>query len=98
MAAYLVATVRITDPARFSAYLQAIAGLSEKFGGESIVKGSVDGLLEGDAPAGERIVVSRFPDADAVRCYIGSPEYQHGKALREGAAEVTMRLVVDPAR
>ena len=48
-----------------------------------------------DDSFGERIVVSRFPDADAAKAYIASPQYQAAKALRMGAATVVMRLLVD---
>lgn len=95
MPAYLVATVRISDPVKFSNYAAAIAGLSEKFGGEYVVRGKVAEVLEGDVDPDERVVVSRFLDADAARAYLASPEYKAGAALRERAAEVEMRLLVD---
>lgn len=93
MAAYLVATVRISDPVRYAAYTSGIAGLAEKHGGESVVKGLVDEILEGEVPVGERVVVTRFPDAKSVRSYIASDQYQAAKAHRIGAAELIMRLV-----
>lgn len=96
MAAYLVATVRITNPEKFALYAKAIAGLSERFGGEYVVRGAIADVLEGDVDPAERVIVSRFPDADAARAYIASPEYKAGAAHREGAAEVEMRLLVDP--
>lgn len=95
MAAYIVATVTIRDAEKFSAYGRRIAGLSERFGGEPVVRGQVAEVLEGDGAAGERVVVSRFPDAEAARRYIGSPEYRAAKHEREGAADVVMRLLVD---
>jgi len=97
MAAYIVATVTITDPVRFAEYGKAIAGLSEKFGGEAVVKGPVVDTLEGADVTGQRVVVSRYPDAEAARAYVRSAEYQAGAKLREGAGTVTMRLLVDPA-
>lgn len=97
MAAYIVATVRISDPVAFAAYGKAIAGLSEKHGGEAVVKGPVAEVLEGDSPVGERVVVTRFPDEASARAYIDSDAYKAGCALRTGAAEVEMRLLVDPA-
>lgn len=97
MAAYIVATVRVTDAEKFGAYVQAIAGLSEKHGGEYLVRGKVTEVLEGNVDPEERVVVSRFPDAAAARAYATSPEYQAGKALRAGAGEVETRLIVDPA-
>jgi len=93
MPAYIVATVRITDPERFADYGRGIAGLSEKYGGESVVRGPVTEILDGDEPLGERVVVTRFPDADAARGYIASPEYRDAAARRVGAAIVTMRLL-----
>ena len=44
--------------------------------------------------AGRRVVVTRFPSAGDARAYIGSEDYQKGKALREGAAAATIRLVI----
>jgi len=95
MAAYIVATVRISDPDKFAHYGKAIAGLSEQFGGVSVVKGPVAEVLEGGSPVGERVVVTRFETAEAARAYIGSPDYRAAAARREGAAEVEMRLLVD---
>jgi uncharacterized protein (DUF1330 family) len=95
MAAYIVATVKITDPEKFKLYGQGIAGLSEKYGGEPLVRGAVKEMLEGEGETGDRVVVSRFPDADAVRAYIHSAEYQAAKLLRLGAATIVMRLVED---
>jgi len=95
MAAYIVATVRIHDPERFAVYGKAIAGLSEKHGGSSVVKGAVAEVLEGNSPVGERVVVTRFADAHAARAYIASAEYATARQMREGAADVEMRLLID---
>ncbi|WCT74349.1 DUF1330 domain-containing protein [Sphingomonas naphthae] len=93
MPAYIVATVTILDQDKFKTYGAAIAGLSEKFGGEPLVRGPVAEVLEGDGIVGERVVVTRFPDADAARGYIGSAEYRAAAANRVGAAVVVMRLI-----
>lgn len=93
MPAYLVATVTITDAEKFSGYSKAIAGLSEKFGGEYIVRGAITEVLEGDIAPDQRVIVSKFPDAQAARDYIHSPQYQAGAALRAGAGTVEMRLI-----
>ena len=95
MAAYLVATVRISDPVKFGDYAKAIAGLSERFGGKYILRGKIAEVLEGDIDPEERVVVTHFPDADAARAYVASPEYRAGAALREGAAVVELRLLID---
>ncbi len=93
MPAYIISIVRVLDPERYAAYAAAIAGLSAQFGAEPVTKGPVVECLEGEAPAGETVVVSRFPDAQAARDYINSERYQAAKRLRDGAVEVVMRLV-----
>lgn len=93
MPAYIVSTVRITDPERFKAYAQAIAGLAEEHGGRYLVRGPVTEVLEGDSPSDERIVVLEFPDADAARSYVSSERYQEGKRHRVGAGDANLRLV-----
>ena len=97
MAAYIVATVTITDPVKFGAYVKAIAGLSERHGGEYIVRGKFSEVLECVVNPYERVVVSRFPTADAARGYARSAEYLAGATLRAGAGTVESRLIVDPA-
>jgi len=98
MAAWLVSTVRITDPAGFAVYAKAIAGLAEKHCGRYLVRGTVAEQLEGEAPSdaigGERIVILEFPDADAARGYVESDAYRAGKDLRRTAAHVSLRLIV----
>jgi uncharacterized protein (DUF1330 family) len=97
MPAYIVATVRIRDPQRFALYVKAIAGVSERFGGQYLVRGAVAEVLEGEAEVGERVVVSRFPNAQAARDYVNAPDYIAGAQLRIDAAEVETRLIIDPA-
>lgn len=93
MPAYIVSTVVINDPDKFAAYGKAIAGLSEKYGGEYVVRGAADAALEGEFVEGERVVVVKFPNADAARNYVNDPVYLEGKAKRAGAADVRMLLI-----
>lgn len=94
MPAYLVSTVRISDPDRFQNYASAIAGLAEEHGGEYLVRGPVTEVIEGNSSPDERVVVLRFPDEQAARGYVESARYQAGKRHRDGAADVNLRLVV----
>lgn len=96
MAAYIVATVTIEDPVKFGEYVKAIAGLSEAHGGEYVVRGKIAEVLEGDINPDERVIIARFPTAEAARGYAKSPEYLAGAKLREGAGKVVTRLLIDP--
>jgi len=93
MACFIVATVQILDPERFAAYGSAIKGLAESFGAEPILKGAVSEVLEGAGVVGERVVVSRFESAEQARAYLQSSTYRNAQLLREGAANVVMRLI-----
>jgi uncharacterized protein (DUF1330 family) len=94
MAAFIIATTVITDAPRFGEYVKAIAGLAERFGGETYVRGPVTEVLEGEVPEGERVIVTRYPDAAAAKAYLHSPEYQAAKILRQGAGTVVVRMIV----
>ena len=94
MSAFIVGTVRISDPVRFADYASGIKGLAAQFGGEPVVAGSVAEVFEGESPVGERVVVTRFPSANQARAYIASAKYLEAKSLRSGAAEVELRLIV----
>lgn len=93
MPAYIVAMVRIHDAEKFTQYSRSIAGLSERFGGESLARGKVSEILEGSGEPGERVVVSRYPDLASARAYLASPEYREACQHRVGAADVVVRLV-----
>lgn len=93
MPAYLVGTVRVLRPEAFAAYAAAVKGLASGFGGEPVVAGPVSEVMEGASPAGERVVVTRFPSAERARAYLSSPAYLAARALRDGAAEVELRLI-----
>ena len=58
------------------------------------MRGQVEAFLEGHGTSGERVDVTRFPDADAAQGYIRSAEYLAARALRADAADVLIRLVV----
>ena len=93
MAAFIVATVRITDRGAFMRYVEQLGNLSAQFGGEPVVRGAAIAILDGEAEPGERVVVTRFPDADAIRAYFSSPAYQAARTHRIGAGEAIIRLV-----
>ena len=95
MTAYLVATVHITDPETFAKYAKEIAGLVEKFNGSAVVKGAVHEFVEGEGPANERVVVTRFPAAADAKAYLASPEYLAASVYRLQSSTCTMRLLVD---
>jgi len=95
MPAYMIVTAAIHDREKFiSGYGVAAGELISQFGGEYLIRGPGAECLEGDFGDGASMVISKWPDRDAVRRFWNSPEYAEVKKLREGLAEVQV-LVID---
>jgi uncharacterized protein (DUF1330 family) len=92
LTAYLVVDVDVTDPSQYDEYRPLAAASLEQYGGRYLARGGTTEVLEGDRVP-NRVVVVEFPDADAARRWYHSPEYQHAKATREGAAIGSFILV-----
>ena len=92
MAAYLVITAKVTDPQAFAPYAQQAAQLLAHHGGQYLVRGGTQDLLEGDDD-GRRVVISRFADRAAALAFWNSDAYAHLKTLRAGTGVFDVRLV-----
>jgi uncharacterized protein (DUF1330 family) len=83
--------MNVTDPDQYREYATAAAVAVAQYRGKYIVRGGNPEKLEGDWQP-TRIVILEFENADQIRRWYTSPEYQAAKALRAGAAQG--RLVV----
>ncbi len=92
MAAYIIVQIDITDPEAFDVYRAQVPPTLELFGGEYIVRGGEQEILEGEW-AYPRCVVLKFPSMEQARAWHASPEYEAPKALRQSAAKGNMLLV-----
>ncbi len=91
MPAYVIADVRVSDPAGYEPYRPLAAASIARFGGRFVVRGGAADLLEG-APAPQRVVVIEFPDADTARRWYYSDEYQQALKIRQ--ANSTGRVIL----
>lgn len=89
MAAYMLADVKVTDPALYDDYRRQVKATIDKFGGRFLVRGGKHEMLEG---AGEpnRTVVLEFPTMEALKSWYHSADYAPLIELRQRAA--TSRL------
>lgn len=95
MATYMIVTAKIKNRDAFiQGYGKATAPLVEKFGGRYVLRGPGATLLEGEHWDGASMVISEWPDRNAVESFWNSPEYQDAKKLREGIADCQV-LVID---
>ena len=90
MAAYWIAHVKVTEPEAYKGY-QALAPAAFAAHGAKFLARGEGVVLEG--PEAPRHVVIEFPSLEAARACYDSAEYQAARALRTGAAEVSVVLV-----
>ena len=95
MRSYMIVTAKIKDRDAFiNGYGKAAGALVTKFGGRYVLRGPGAELLEGDWGNGASMVISEWPNRDAIHKFWDSPEYAAAKALRDGIADVQV-LVID---
>ena len=88
MRAYVIANIRVTDPAEFVLSTAAV----EAHGGRFLVRGGRSETVEG-AWKPIRLTVIEFPSWDAATHYIRSADYGLARRARSGAASVDMIVV-----
>jgi uncharacterized protein (DUF1330 family) len=86
MAAYIIADVRVTDPATYAEYVRQVGPTLELYGGRFLVRGGGVLALEGGWEP-QRIVVIEFSDIESARAWHSSPEYAPLVRLRQSASE-----------
>jgi uncharacterized protein (DUF1330 family) len=89
MPAFIVGTIRVTDPAAWQRYVERVGATFAPHGGRVLLRGGKAQQLAGVAH-GERVVVAEFPDLEALQRWHESPEYQALIATRDAGAEVVL--------
>ena len=90
--AYILANVDVTDPQQYEQYKKLSTIAMQAHGAEVCVRGGAVTVLEGDWSP-HRVVLMKFPTAEAARRFYDSPEYAAAKAARQGAAVMRMVLI-----
>ena len=90
--AYILAYVSVTDPVQYEEYKKLSSLAMQAHGAEVCVRGGTAEVLEGDwAP--DRVVLLKFPSAEAARAFNDSVEYSAARQSRQGAAVMRMVLL-----
>lgn len=95
MKAYVIATMTITDQARYDRYRAQVVATLAPFGASFLVRGGGFTVPEGTWPHA-RIVVLEFPSRQAAEAWYASPAYQAIIADRTAASDGAM-VIVDGA-
>jgi len=85
MAAYLIVrTISISDPTRYEAYRKVAAAIVTRYGGQYVVRGSVEKTLEGGHDA-QRMTVIEFQDEEQLLQFWNSTDYAEARKIRSTA-------------
>lgn len=90
MSAYVVAHVHVHDPVEYEEFLTAARPLFKKWGGEVVFGGPECTALEGECPS--RVVIQRFPDADAAQGFYASEERR--QLVDSGSGSYTFQIIL----
>ena len=93
MAAYVIASIEVTDPERFEVYRGQVPATIEKHGGKYLVRGGAVEVVEGERPA-RRTVVLEFASLEQARGWYYSDDYAGPKELRM-ASTISDVLIVE---
>jgi uncharacterized protein (DUF1330 family) len=93
MSAYFVVYLNVTNPDRFTEYLQAVMPVIERRGGRLVTQG-IPEAIEGTLLF-KQAVLFEWPSRNDLLEYWNSEEYTEIKKLREGAAEFQAVVIED---
>jgi uncharacterized protein (DUF1330 family) len=92
MSVYVVVQLTVHDRDRYDVYSAALPAVLTQYGGSVIVADDSPRAIEGEW-SGNRVVVLRFPDRDAVRAWGSSAEYQAIVGDRHASSDTIALLV-----
>jgi uncharacterized protein (DUF1330 family) len=81
MAAYIIATIEVTDPEKFEAYRGQVPATIEKHGGRYLARGGNVTVVEGNQPT-RRTVILEFDSLEKANGWYYSEDYAGPKELR----------------
>jgi|SRR5579864_5287759 len=92
MAAYLIATIQVTDSTVYEEYRNRVPAVIAAYGGRYLVRGGPVEQLEGDANP-QRVVVLEFSSMERLRAFYDSADYRPLIALRQRSARSSLFAV-----
>ncbi|MEL6364121.1 MAG: DUF1330 domain-containing protein [Pseudomonadota bacterium] len=74
--AYFIANIEVTDADEYRKYEKGFFPILKKHGGEFITFDDAPVTFEGEAPLSGRVIMGKFPSAEAAKAWYEDPEYQ----------------------
>jgi len=92
MPGYLIANIKVTDPAGFERYRAEVPAVIARHGGRYLVRGGTVDRVE-NADGFNRVVVLEFPSLEAARAFYHGPDYAPLSKLRCDSTDSQVILV-----
>ena len=92
MPGYLIANIKVTDPAGFERYRAEVPAVIARHGGRYLVRGGTVDRVE-NADGFNRVVVLEFPSLEAARAFYHGPDYALLSKLRSDSTDSQVILV-----
>jgi uncharacterized protein (DUF1330 family) len=96
MAAYVIASVNVTNDTNYAEYRKHVPATLAKYGGKFLVRGGQVEQREG-AWKPHRVVLLEFADVAAARRWYDSPEYQEVLKIRLANSTSDILMIVEGA-
>ena len=92
--AYVIVDMKITDPERYKGYMAAAPAAVAAAGGEYLVRGGRNEVLEGEWQP-TRMAMLRFPSYEKAKAFYDDELYRAARAKREGTTEFFNMVLVE---
>ena len=92
MAAYVIADVRVEDPAQYEDYKRMVPATLAAYGGRFIARGGRTEVLEGEWRP-NRVVIIEFESVERAKEWWASEEYRAARDLRQRTSTGSLIVV-----
>ena len=93
MTVYVMAFVKVKDPAWIEDYVPNVEALVQAHGGRYLVRDTEVHQVEGGGAVPDVAVIIEFPSADHAQAFYEDPQYQPYLDARKAGADTTLVLV-----
>jgi uncharacterized protein (DUF1330 family) len=95
MTVYMIADIKVTDNNWVPAYAASVHELVHKHGGKYLSRSGNVKTLEGKPLETDLIALIQFPSTQAVKSFLGDPEYTPFATARKDGSESRFQLIDD---
>src|SRR4028118_372332 len=86
MSAFLIAQVKVTDPAWIPDYAAKVHDIAARHGGRYLSRSPNVTRLEGEAPDVSLVAIIQFPDVASAQAFATDPDYARFVAARQAGS------------